>query len=101
MASTSKLIQNEKRRTLAKRYAKLRASLKKTISSLTATAEEKAAAYKRMDALPRNSSKVRYRNRCGVTGRPRGFLRKFRMSRISLRDYGLRGDIPGLVKSSW
>lgn len=101
MASTSKLVQNAKRLKLATRYASLRKQLKKTISSEAASPEEKDAAKKRLAALPRNSSPVRYRNRCGVTGRPRGFLRKFKMSRIAIRDFGLRGDIPGLIKSSW
>lgn len=101
MASTAKLVTNDKRKKLAAKYATLRKQLKKTLASPTTSDEDKEAARRKLSALPRNSSPVRIRNRCQITGRPRGFLRKFQMSRISLRDYGLRGDIPGLIKSSW
>jgi small subunit ribosomal protein S14 len=101
MATLAKLITNGKRKKLATKYAPLRAKLKEVISSASASPEEKDKANRKMQSLPRNSTKVRFRNRCEITGRPRGFLRKFRMSRISLRDYGLRGDVPGLIKSSW
>ena len=101
MATLAKLITNEKRKKLGKKYAPVRATLKAIIASPTASAEEKDKANRKMQSLPRNSTKVRFRNRCEISGRPRGFLRKFRMSRIALRDYGLRGDIPGVIKSSW
>lgn len=101
MASLAKLITNDHRKKLASRYGKLRKALKKVLISPTASPEEKDKARRRLAALPRNSSPIRIRNRCQITGRPRGFLRKFQMSRIALRDYGLRGDIPGLIKSSW
>jgi len=101
MASVAKLVTNEKRKKEAARTRSKRTALKKIVSSPTASLEEKEKAVIELQKLPRNSSPTRVRNRCQVTGRPRGFLRKFQMSRVSLRDLGLRGDIPGLVKSSW
>ncbi|MCG5054836.1 MAG: 30S ribosomal protein S14 [Myxococcales bacterium] len=101
MATLAKLITNGKRKKLATKYAPTRQKLKEIIASPTASAEDKDKANRKLQSLPRNSTKVRFRNRCEVTGRPRGFLRKFRMSRIALRDFGLRGDIPGVIKSSW
>jgi small subunit ribosomal protein S14 len=86
---------------LVAKYATERTQLKLTLLSQTASQSEKDKAQKRLNTLPRNSSRVRIRNRCQVTGRARGFHRKFKMSRIAIRDYGLRGDIPGLIKSSW
>lgn len=101
MATTAKIVTNKKRIALAAKYGDLREQLKKTLISQTASDADKDKARKKLHALPRNSSRVRIRNRCNITGRPRAFLRKFQMSRIALRDFGLKGDIPGLIKSSW
>ena len=101
MAKTSKIVKNEERKVLAARHAEKRAALKKTISSTTATPEEKEAAGKALRKLPRNSTKIRIRNRCVLTGRPRAYYRKFGLSRIAIREKGLAGEIPGLTKSSW
>lgn len=101
MAKTSKIVMNERRRKLAARYAARRAELKEIIRSPNSTDEEREAAQFKLSALPRNSNPTRIRNRCRVTGRPRGYYRKFDMSRISLRDLGLAGKIPGLTKASW
>lgn len=101
MATTAKIVHNKQRVELAAKYNTLRQQLKKTLISESASDADKAKAQKKLQALPRNSSRVRIRNRCDVTGRPRGYLRKFKMSRIALRVFGLRGDIPGLIKSSW
>ncbi len=101
MATLAKLITNDKRRKLTAKFFEQRQKLKAIVSSTKASPEDKDKARNKLAALPRNSSRIRIRNRCGITGRPRGFLRRFKMSRIALRDYGLRGDIPGLIKSSW
>lgn len=101
MATTAKIAMNEKRKELVARYAKLRAELKAVLIHPSTTAEERAAARRTLNALPRNSSKTRIRNRCALTGRSRGYYRKFGLSRIAIRECGLRGDIPGLTKSSW
>lgn len=101
MATTGKTVTNEKRKKLVAKYAALREQLKTTLSSESASPAEKDKARKKMASLPRNSAAIRVRNRCEQTGRPRGYLRKFKMSRIALRRFGLRGDIPGLIKSSW
>jgi small subunit ribosomal protein S14 len=101
MAKKSKIAKNDKRREVVARYAEERRQLKATIASPTASEEEKQAAILRMQRMPRDASATRIRNRCQVTGRPRGFLRKFKMSRISFRDLALRGDLPGVIKASW
>lgn len=90
-----------KRKKLAKQYAKKRAALKKQVMDKTVTIEERFAAQLELNGLPRDSSQSRYRNRCAVTGRPRGFYRKFKLSRIVLRELAAFGQIPGLTKSSW
>ena len=82
------------------KYAK-RQELKKIIKSLNATEEEKKEAMKKMANLPKNSSPIRMRNRCLLTGRPRGFYRKFKISRLCFREMALEGLIPGIVKASW
>jgi small subunit ribosomal protein S14 len=82
------------------KYAK-RQELKKIIKSLSATEEEKMEAMKKMANLPKNSSPIRMRNRCLLTGRPRGFYRKFKISRLCFREMALEGLIPGIVKASW
>jgi len=101
MAKKSKIAKNDKRREVVARYAEERRQLKATIASPTASEEEKQAAILRMQRMPRDASATRIRNRCQVTGRPPGFLRKFKMSRISFRDLALRGDLPGVIKASW
>jgi len=101
MAAVAKVVQNEKRRALVAKHAELRASLKKIISDPEASDEDKDAAALKLQKLPRNSSKTRIRNRCVVSGRPRGYYRKFGLSRIALRELGHRGEVPGLTKSSW
>jgi small subunit ribosomal protein S14 len=90
-----------KRKKLGTQYAKKRAALKKQVMDKTITIEERFAAQLELNNLPRDSSQSRYRNRCAVTGRPRGFYRKFKLSRIVLRELAAFGQIPGLTKSSW
>jgi len=101
MAKTSSIERNKKVSRLSKRYAGKRARLKAIVSNKSLPAEERFAAQLKLAALPRNSSPTRYRNRCEMTGRPRGFYRKVKMSRISLRQLAGQGQIPGMVKSSW
>lgn len=101
MAKTSMIERNAKRKKLAKKFAAKRAKLKAIVGDQNKAAEERFAASLKLAELPRNSSETRFRNRCEVTGRPRGFYRKLRMSRVSLRQLGSEGKIPGLVKSSW
>jgi small subunit ribosomal protein S14 len=90
-----------KRAKLAKKYAAKRDALKKTIISETASYEEKQAARESLQKLPRDSSPVRQRNRCELSGRPRGVYRKFGLCRNKLREATMRGDVPGLRKASW
>ncbi|UUP19399.1 30S ribosomal protein S14 [Nitratireductor thuwali] len=101
MAKVSAVEKNKKRRQLVDRYAAKRASLKAIIKDQDKPIEERFKAQLQLSALPRNSSKTRIRNRCDVTGRPRAYYRKLKMSRIALRELGNSGLIPGLVKSSW
>ena len=101
MAKTGKINHNNKRKKLMLKYATKRAALKKIVVSPHSTDDDRAEAVSKLQKLPRNSSPVRFRNRCRVTGRPRGYYRKFEMSRISLRDLGLAGEIAGLTKASW
>lgn len=101
MAKKSAIEKNEKRKRLVKRYAAKRAALLEIANDRDRPMEERFQARLRLAALPRNSAKVRIRNRCGVTGRPRGYHRKFNMSRVSLRELASDGLIPGVVKSSW
>ena len=101
MAKTSSVEKNEKRRKLAGQFAAKRAALKAIIMDQTNPIEERFRAQLKLAALPRNSAKVRIRNRCEVTGRPRAYYRKLKMSRIALRELGNNGLVPGLVKSSW
>jgi small subunit ribosomal protein S14 len=101
MAKTSSIEKNNRRRKLAKTYSGRRSRLKALAKDKTKPMEERFAAVLKLAELPRNSSPSRIRNRCEVTGRPRGFYRKLKMSRIALRDLGAKGLIPGLVKSSW
>lgn len=101
MAKKSSLEKNAKRARMAKQYASKRAKLKAIVMDKDVTIEERFAAQIKLSELPRNSAKNRYRNRCELSGRPRGFYRKFKLSRIALRELGSFGQIPGLVKSSW
>ena len=101
MAKTSSIEKNKRRARLAKQYAGRRARLKKIAMDKTVTMEERFAATLKLAELPRNSAKIRVRNRCEITGRPRAFYRKFKMSRIAMRELGSKGLIPGLMKSSW
>jgi small subunit ribosomal protein S14 len=101
MAKKSMVEKNNRRKKLAKKYSGRRARLKAIAMDKTRPMEERFAATLKMAELPRNSSAGRYRNRCEMTGRPRAYYRKVKMSRIALRELGSKGVIPGLVKSSW
>jgi small subunit ribosomal protein S14 len=101
MAKKSSIEKNNRRAMLAKKFAPRRARLKAIADNLTLSMEERFAARLKLSELPRNSSPDRHRSRCEVTGRPRGFIRKLKMSRIALREFGSKGLVPGLVKSSW
>jgi small subunit ribosomal protein S14 len=101
MAKTSSVDKNRKRTALVKRLAPKRARLKAIADDRDLPPEERFAARLKLAELPRNSSRVRIRNRCELSGRPRGVYRKFKLSRIALRDLASAGQIPGMVKSSW
>lgn len=101
MAKQSAIQKNNRRRKLVDQYAAKRSELKAIARDSTRQPEERFAARMKLAKLPRNSAKTRIRNRCEITGRPRGYYRKFRMSRIAVRELGSNGLIPGLVKSSW
>ena len=101
MAKKSAVEKNKNRKKLVDKYAKKRADLKAVIKNRDADPEERFEATLALAALPRNGARTRLRNRCGLTGRPRGYYRKFGLSRIALRDLALRGDLPGVTKSSW
>ena len=101
MAKKSAVARNNKRQDLVARYAEERRALKKKLIDPTLSDEEYFAAQRRMAKLPRNSSKVRVRNRCSITGRARGYRRWFGLSRIQLREMVSFGEIPGVTKSSW
>jgi small subunit ribosomal protein S14 len=101
MAKTSSVQKNQKRQKLADRFAAKRARLKAIISDRDGSPEERFVAQLKLAALPRNSAQVRVRNRCELSGRPRAYYRKFKLSRIALRELASAGQIPGMVKSSW
>ena len=101
MAKKSCIIKNEKRKEVVKQYTQQRAILKEVIRNPEPSLEERMEAQRRLQALPRNASPSRVRNRCLISGRTRGFLRRFGMSRIDFRLLALRGGIPGVRKSSW
>jgi small subunit ribosomal protein S14 len=101
MAKKSSIEKNQRRRRLVERFAAKRAELRKVTRDRTREPEERFEATLALAALPRNGAKIRLRNRCTLTGRPRGYHRKFGLSRIALRDLGSAGQIPGLVKASW
>lgn len=101
MAKKSSIETNKHRRELVKKFAAKRAQLKAIVQDQSLPIEDRFAAQLKLAALPRNSAPTRVRNRCEVTGRPRAFYRKLKVSRIALRELALNGAIPGMVKSSW
>lgn len=101
MAKTSSVEKNKRRRRLAKKYSARRARLKAIARDRSLSMEDRFQAQIKLAELPRNSAPTRVRNRCEISGRPRGYYRKVRMSRIALRDLASDGLIPGMVKSSW
>jgi len=101
MAKTSAIEKNKRRQRLSKKYSGRRARFKAIAMDKTKPMEERFAATLKLAELPRNSSATRIRNRCEITGRPRAYYRKHRLSRIALRELGSKGLIPGLLKSSW
>jgi small subunit ribosomal protein S14 len=101
MAKTSMIERQKRREKLVARFAAKRAALKEIAKNDSLPMEERFKAQMKLAGLPRNSSATRLHNRCEVTGRPRSYYRKLKMSRIALRDLASRGEIPGMVKSSW
>ena len=101
MAKLALMNRAKKREALAKKFAPKRSALKSQIDDPTLSMEERLDAQRRLQALPRNASPTRLRNRCSITGRPRGTFRMFGLGRNKLREAALRGDIPGLTKASW
>ena len=101
MAKVSMVERDKKRRQLTARYAKRRAALRAEVRDASLAPDERFAASLKLAAMPRNGAKVRLRNRCELSGRPRGYYRKFRLSRIALRELASRGQVPGVVKASW
>lgn len=101
MAKQSMINREAKREKAVAKYAELRQQLKATIKNVSASDEERWAAMLKLQSLPRNSSPIRLRNRCGVTGRPHGYFRKFGLARTKLREAVMQGDVPGVVKASW
>ena len=101
MAKMSSINKNNRRIKLSNKFFNKRKALKKIIMNKKLSLEERFKAQQKLSSLPRNSSKIRVRNRCQITGRPHGVYRKLKISRIALRKLGLEGKIPGMVKSSW
>lgn len=101
MAKMALINREQKRRDTVKKFAAKRAELLAAISNIKLSEEERAAARLKLQALPRDASPVRLRNRCALTGRPRGTFRKFGLGRIKVREFAMRGEIPGVVKASW
>jgi small subunit ribosomal protein S14 len=101
MPKTSAIERNKKRIRLVAKYAKLRAELKAVLKNPAATDEEFFSAQRKLQRIPRNALPVRVRNRCSLSGRPRGYKRKYGVSRITFRELALAGKIPGVTKSSW
>ncbi|MBX7121231.1 MAG: 30S ribosomal protein S14 [Opitutaceae bacterium] len=101
MPKTSAIQRNEKRKKLATKFAAKRAELKAILANPESSDEEFFAAQKKLQKLPRNSSPIRVRNRCSMSGRPRAYISKFGVSRIQFRELALAGKIPGVTKSSW
>ena len=101
MAKKSKVVREQKLIRNVQKYASIRSELKNIIKDINAPLEEKKAAVAKLDKLPKSSSRIRIRNRCFKTGRPRGVLRRFNLSRIVFREMALKGEIPGITKASW
>ena len=101
MAKLSSINKNNKRIKLSDKFFKKREKLKKIVMNKKLPLEERFAAQQKLSKLPRNSARIRVMNRCQITGRPHGVYRKLKISRIALRQLGLQGKIPGLIKSSW
>lgn len=101
MAKKSMVLRDEHRKALVKKHAKRRSELKAKIVNMNLPEEERQAAQAALQKMPRNASRSRIRNRCLVTGRPRGFYRKFGVGRNKLREMMMRGEVPGVVKASW
>ena len=101
MAKVSLIEREQKRRDMVKKYAAKRADLQTVINDATASPEDRRAAQLKLQSLPRNSSPVRLRNRCAMTGRPRGVFSKFGLARGKLRELMMRGEVPGVTKASW
>jgi small subunit ribosomal protein S14 len=101
MAKNSMIAREARRARTVKRYAAKRATLKAVIKSPNSTDEARDEALLKLQALPRDASPIRQRNRCRITGRPHGYYRKFGLARNKLREAAMRGDVPGLVKASW
>ena len=101
MAKVSSIEKNKRRQRLVAKFAAKRAALRAMANDQSLPQEERFAARLKLAELPRNSAPVRVRNRCGLTGRPRGYYRKFNLSRIALRELASAGNVPGVVKSSW
>jgi len=101
MAKVSMINREHKRSRLVKKYTARRAELKAQVIDMSLSEEDRKTAREKLSMLPRDSSPVRQRNRCSLTGRPHGYYRKFGLSRNKLREAAMRGDVPGLVKASW
>ncbi|MBE2260892.1 MAG: 30S ribosomal protein S14 [Candidatus Accumulibacter sp.] len=101
MAKLSVINRGEKRRKLVEKYAKKRAELVAVVNDQSLSVEDRFEARLKIQALPRNSSPVRLRNRCLLTGRPRGVFRKFGLGRGKLREFVMQGEVPGMIKASW
>ena len=101
MAKKSKIVREQKLIRNVQKYASLRSELKHIIKSPNSSLEDKEAAVAKLDKLPKSSSRIRVRNRCFKTGRPRGVISRFKLSRLSFREMALNGEIPGVTKASW
>ncbi len=101
MAKRAVINREQKRRDTVKKFAAKRAALLAIIANVKLSEEERYAARQKLQALPRDASPVRLRNRCALTGRPRGVFSKFGLGRIKLREFAMRGEIPGVIKASW
>ncbi len=101
MAKLALINRDAKRRALVKKYAKKREALEALIANPKVSDEDRYAARLKLQQLPRNANPTRLRNRCAMTGRPRGYYRKFGLARNKLREFAMRGEIPGIVKASW
>jgi small subunit ribosomal protein S14 len=101
MAKLALINREEKRRALVKKFAAKRTELLEITRNMNLSEEERAVARQKLQQMPRDASPVRLRNRCGLTGRPRGYFRKFGLARNKLREIAMRGEIPGMTKASW